>query len=70
MIQVKQFSDLQDYAIFSTIPTTTKALLLPSKHTYKYHLTTKANSSEQEMHAKQELEALKISKQEYSTNIS
>ena len=70
MIQVKQFSDLQDYAIFSTIPTTTIAFLFPSKHTYEYHLTTKANSSEQEMHAKQELEALKISKQEYSTNIS
>ena len=59
MIQVKQFSDLQDHAIFSTIPTTTLAFLFPSKHTYKNHLTTKANNSEQEMHAKQELEALK-----------
>ena len=59
MIQVKQFSDLQDHAIFSTIPTTTIAFLFPSKHTYENHLTTKANSSEQEMHAKQELEALK-----------
>ena len=59
MIQVKQFSDLQDYANFSTIPTTTIAFLFPRKRTYEYHLTTKANSSEQEMHAKQELEALK-----------
>ena len=32
-----------------------------------YHFTV---ASKQEMHAKQELEALKISKQEYSTNIS
>ena len=70
MIQVKKFSDLQDYAIFSTIPTTTKAFLFPSKHTYEYHLTTKANSSEQDMNAKQESEALKISRQEYSTNIN
>ena len=59
MIQVKQFSDLQDYAKFSTIPTTTIAFMFPSKHTYKNHLTIKSNSSEQEMHAKQELEALK-----------
>ena len=55
---------------FSTISTTTKAFLFPSKQSYEYYLTTKTNSSEQEMHAKQELEALKISKQEYSTNIS
>ena len=70
MIQVKQFSDLQDHAIFFTIPTTTIAFLFPNKRTYEYHQTTKDNSSEQEIHAKQELKALKISKQEYSTNIS
>ena len=58
MIQVKQFSDLQDHALFSTIPTTTLAFLFPSKHTYKNHLTTKDNSSEQEMHAKQELKEM------------
>ena len=34
------------------------------------YYSKRTNSSEKEMHAKQELEALKISKQEYSTNIS
>ena len=63
MIQVKQFSDLQDYVNFSTIPTTTIAFLFPTKHTYEYHLTTKANGSEQGMHAKQELEARPLSAQ-------
>ena len=40
MIQVKQFNDLQDYASFSTIPTTTRSISI-SNQAHIYILTQK-----------------------------